>query len=58
MRALVTEFLIPYYGDPAYLLAAVRSIQALEDTDWTLTIVEDCYPDGPGRAAAGRRVGR
>lgn len=45
--ALELDFLIPFYGEPAYLLEAVDGVRALEDTDWRLTIVEDVYPDGP-----------
>ena len=43
---LALEFLIPYYGDPRYLFEGIEAIQALEDTDWVLTIVEDRYPEG------------
>lgn len=38
---------IPYYGDPGYLLRAVESVRGLVATDWRITILEDCYPDGP-----------
>lgn len=40
------EFLIPFYGEPDYLLQAVDGIRALENTRWRLTIVEDHHPDG------------
>ncbi|MBP2475405.1 GT2 family glycosyltransferase [Crossiella equi] len=41
------DVIVPYYGDPEYLMRAVASVRALEDTDWKMTIVEDRYPDGP-----------
>ncbi|MCO1581545.1 glycosyltransferase [Crossiella sp. SN42] len=44
---MALDVLIPYYGDPDYLMRAVHSVRALVDTDWRLVIVEDCYPDGP-----------
>ncbi|SDC86715.1 glycosyltransferase family 2 protein [Actinokineospora iranica] len=40
------DVLTPYHGDPEYLYRAVDSVRALEDTDWRMTIVEDCYPGG------------
>lgn len=40
------EFLIPFYGEPDYLLQAVDGIRALENTCWQLTIVEDVHPQG------------
>lgn len=40
------EFLIPFYGNPDYLLQAVDRIRALENTCWQLTIVEDAHPQG------------
>jgi hypothetical protein len=40
------EFLIPFYGNPDYLLQAVDRIRALENTCWRLTIVEDAHPQG------------
>lgn len=43
---IAMDVLIPYYGDPEYLMQAVASVRALVDTDWRLVIVEDCYPDG------------
>ena len=40
------DVLIPYYGDPDYLMAAVESVRGLVDTDWRLVVIEDAYPDG------------
>ncbi|WP_424186240.1 glycosyltransferase family 2 protein [Actinokineospora sp. G85] len=40
------DIVVPYYGNPDYLMRTVGSVRALEDTDWRLTILEDCFPDG------------
>lgn len=40
------EFIVPFYGEPDYLLQAVDGIRALENTRWRLTIVEDVHPQG------------
>lgn len=39
------EIAIPYWGDPAYMRAAVESILAQTDPGWRLLVVDDCYPD-------------
>ena len=39
------EIFIPYWGDPERLYATVASILAQDDPRWTLTVVDDCYPD-------------
>ncbi|MDR7255341.1 glycosyltransferase involved in cell wall biosynthesis [Nocardioides sp. BE266] len=39
------EIFIPYWGDPDRLYATVASILAQDDPGWTLTVVDDCYPD-------------
>ena len=36
--------MIPFWGEPDYLYAAVRSVQAQRSGDWRLTVVDDCYP--------------
>lgn len=41
----VLEVLIPYWGDPQVLLATVESVRRQDDPRWTLTVVDDCYPD-------------
>jgi glycosyltransferase involved in cell wall biosynthesis len=41
------DVIVPFYGDPRFLVRAVNSVRALLDTDWQMTIIEDCYPDGP-----------
>lgn len=37
--------MLPFWGDPAYLYAAVDSVLAQDGDDWHLTIVDDQYPD-------------
>lgn len=44
---ITLDVIIPYYGDPSYLLRAVESVRGLVDTQWRVVIIEDCYPDGP-----------
>ena len=39
------EIFIPFWGDPAYLREAVRSVQSQTCPDWRLVVVDDCYPD-------------
>lgn len=38
------EFFIPFYGDPSYLLETVESLRAMDDPDWRVTVLDDCYP--------------
>lgn len=39
------DIFIPYWGDPAYMIATVESVLAQDCDDWVLTIVDDAYPD-------------
>ena len=39
------EIFIPYWGDPGLLMTTVDSVRAQSDARWTLTVVDDCYPD-------------
>ncbi|MDR1294643.1 MAG: glycosyltransferase [Bifidobacteriaceae bacterium] len=39
------DIMIPYWGDPGRLVAAVDSVRAQTSPDWRLTVVDDCYPD-------------
>lgn len=39
------EIFVPYWGDPDLLMATVESVRAQRDPRWTLTVVDDCYPD-------------
>jgi glycosyltransferase involved in cell wall biosynthesis len=39
------DILMPYWGDPDHMRAAVASVIAQTDRDWRMTVVDDCYPD-------------
>jgi glycosyltransferase involved in cell wall biosynthesis len=39
------EILIPFWGEPELLHATVESVRSQDDPRWTLTVVDDCYPD-------------
>lgn len=39
------DIMVPFWGDPAYLRAAVRSVLEQTDPAWRLVVVDDCYPD-------------
>ncbi len=39
------DLMLPYWGEPEYLRATVRSVLAQTDPDWRLTVVDDAYPD-------------
>jgi len=41
----VLDIVVPYWGDPSRLLATVASVLAQSDPRWTLTVVDDAYPD-------------
>ena len=42
---MTLDILLPYHGDPQLMRIAVRSVLAQENPDWTLTVVDDAYPD-------------
>lgn len=42
---MTVDIMLPYYGDPALLKLAVRSVQAQDDPDWRFVVVDDGYPD-------------
>ena len=42
---MTVDVLLPYYGDVAMMKQAVESILGQTSSDWTLTIVDDGYPD-------------
>jgi len=42
---VTVDVLLPYYGDVAMMKQAVESILGQTSSDWTLTIVDDGYPD-------------
>ncbi|WP_036319748.1 glycosyltransferase family 2 protein [Microbacterium sp. B24] len=39
------DIVIPFWGEPALLYAAVESVRAQTDAMWRLTVIDDCYPD-------------
>lgn len=39
------DIMLPYYGNVSLMQETVRSVQAQEDPDWRMTVVDDCYPD-------------
>lgn len=39
------EIFLPFWGDPRKLYATVDSVRAQTDSDWRLSIIDDCYPD-------------
>lgn len=39
------EVFVPFWGEPELLYATVESVKAQTDGSWTMTIVDDCYPD-------------
>lgn len=42
---MTLDIVIPFWGEPALLYDTVRSVQAQDDGDWRLLVVDDCYPD-------------
>lgn len=42
---MTVDVLLPYYGDVAMMKQAVESILAQSSPDWTLTVIDDGYPD-------------
>jgi glycosyltransferase involved in cell wall biosynthesis len=42
---VTVDVLLPYYGDVAMMKQAVQSILGQSSPDWTLTVVDDGYPD-------------
>ncbi|KDA06610.1 glycosyl transferase [Microbacterium sp. CH12i] len=42
---MTLEIFVPFWGDPALLRETVESVRAQSRHDWTMTILDDCYPD-------------
>ncbi|WP_301112349.1 glycosyltransferase [Microbacterium sp.] len=42
---MTAEIFVPFWGDPALLFDTVDSVRAMNDQDWRLIILDDCYPD-------------
>jgi glycosyltransferase involved in cell wall biosynthesis len=41
----VIDLMVPYWGDPEYFKATVRSVLAQSSPDWRLTVLDDANPD-------------
>ena len=39
------QVFVPFWGEPELLYVTVESVKAQTDDAWTLTVVDDCYPD-------------
>jgi glycosyltransferase involved in cell wall biosynthesis len=39
------EIFVPFWGDPELLYQTVESVRAQHQSDWRLTVIDDCYPD-------------
>ncbi len=42
---MTVDVLLPYYGDVAMMKLAVESVLRQHNPDWTLTVIDDGYPD-------------
>lgn len=42
---MTVDILFPYYGDVAMMKQAVDSVLGQTSSDWTLTVIDDGYPD-------------
>ena len=42
---MTVDVLFPYYGDVAMMKQAVESVLGQTTSDWTLTVIDDGYPD-------------
>jgi GT2 family glycosyltransferase len=42
---VTVDVLLPYYGDVAMMKQAVESVLGQTSPDWTLTVIDDGYPD-------------
>jgi glycosyltransferase involved in cell wall biosynthesis len=42
---MIVDIMLPYYGDPALMQDAVRSVLAQHNGHWRLTVVDDGYAD-------------
>lgn len=42
---MTVDILVPFWGDPGLLFETVDSVLAQTSPDWTLTVIDDAYPD-------------
>ncbi|MDR6973260.1 glycosyltransferase family 2 protein [Leifsonia shinshuensis] len=51
---MTIDIMMPFYGDPEQLRAAVNSVLAQTDPEWRLVVIDDQYPDrAPGEWVQG-----
>ncbi len=54
MARVRLDIVIPFWGDFDHLREAVDSVRAQSDGDWSLTVIDDVYPDpAPGEWVVG-----
>lgn len=41
---MIPEIFVPFWGEPELLFKTVESVRAQSRGDWTMTILDDCYP--------------
>lgn len=39
------EIFVPFWGDPELLFETIESVRGQSNPDWTLVVLDDCYPD-------------
>ncbi|MFK4853267.1 glycosyltransferase family 2 protein [Microbacterium sp. ZW T6_19] len=42
---MIPEIFVPFWGEPELLYKTVESVRAQTRTEWSMTILDDCYPD-------------
>lgn len=42
---MIPEIFVPFWGEPELLFKTVESVRAQSTTTWSMTILDDCYPD-------------
>lgn len=42
---MIPEIFVPFWGEPRLLFQTIDSVRAQTRTDWTMTVIDDCYPD-------------
>lgn len=44
-NTMTSEIFVPFWGEPALLFETIDSVRAQSVDDWSMTILDDCYPD-------------
>lgn len=42
---MIPEIFVPFWGDPQLLFQTIESVRAQKRQDWSMTVIDDCYPD-------------